>query len=95
MVDVARGKVPRLNTYVTNPLFYGLLIGDKKFRVTNECISCGQCEELCPLGNITLEEGQPHWHGNCTNCMACYHHCPQNAIHFGKATLGKGQYYFK
>ena len=106
IVDVVRGKMPLFNTYVTNPLFYGLLITDKKFSVNDRCISCGLCAEVCPLGNITMsgdyadpagsvKQGlRPLWHGNCTNCMACYHHCPNNAIHFGKATLGKGQYTF-
>lgn len=105
--DVVRGKMPRFNTYVTNPLFYGLLITDRKFRVTDACVSCGVCEMVCPLHNITLSGDyadpkasvaaglRPVWHGNCTNCMACYHHCPQNAIHFGNATVGKGQYHFK
>ena len=106
VIDVVRGKMPRINTYVTNPLFYSLLITDKKFRVTDNCISCGLCAKVCPLGNITMSgdyadpkgsvtQGlRPLWHGNCTNCMACYHHCPKNAIQFGKATVGKGQYYF-
>jgi hypothetical protein len=26
--------------------------------------------------------------------MSCYHRCPTNAVNFGKATLGKGQYFF-
>lgn len=106
VTDVVRGKMPRFNTYVTNALFYGLLITDKKFTVNNRCISCGLCVKVCPLGNITMTgdyadpkgsvaQGlRPLWHGNCTNCMACYHHCPNNAIHSGKATIGKGQYYF-
>lgn len=107
VVDVVRGKVPWLNTYVTNALFYSLLITDKKFYTTDLCISCGLCAKVCPLGNITMsgdyadpqgsaKQGlRPVWHGNCTNCMACYHHCPNNAIHFGKATQGKGQYTFE
>ena len=48
----------------------------------------------CPMGNITMENGKPRWHGDCTNCMSCYHRCPQNAIQFGSATEGKGQYRF-
>jgi ferredoxin len=41
-----------------------------------------------------MENGRPRWNGNCTNCMSCYHRCPTNAVNFGKATLGKGQYFF-
>ncbi|MBR4135116.1 MAG: hypothetical protein IKU03_01705 [Bacteroidales bacterium] len=46
------------------------------------------------IQNITLEDGRPKWHGNCTNCDACFHHCPKKAIQYGKASKGKGQYYF-
>ncbi len=92
--EVVKGKLPWFNTHITNALFYKLLITDKKFRVNSQCVSCGICEKGCPLHNITMIDGRPHWHGNCINCMSCYHHCPKNAIHFGNATQGKGQYYF-
>jgi len=94
VIDVTRGKMAWFNTHITNSLFYSILITDKKFHTTNECISCGVCAKSCPLGNITMESGRPKWHGGCTNCMSCYHHCPKNAIHFGKATKGKGRYYY-
>lgn len=50
-----------------------------------------------PAGPATVSSGparklRPEWNGNCTTCEACYHNCPVNAIQFGKATLGKGQY---
>ena len=94
VIEVVRGALPALMSYVANPLFYSLLITDRKFHATDDCIHCGQCEQVCPLNNINMVGGKPYWNGNCTNCMACYHHCPKNAIHFGKATQGKGQYYF-
>lgn len=94
VIDVKRGPVPRLTTYLVNPFFYRFIITDKKFHVTDSCIGCGKCEQVCPLHNVTLTGQRPQWHGHCTNCMACYHHCPTNAIHFGSATQGKGQYYF-
>lgn len=94
VVDVVRGPLPRLMSRVVNPLFYAIFITDRKFHTTDRCIDCGLCAERCPLHNITMQDGHPQWMGHCTNCMACYHHCPKNAIHFGKATVGKGQYYF-
>lgn len=94
VVDVVPGKIPWVNTYIVNPLFYGFLITDKKFHVTADCTHCGLCAKSCPLGNIVMEGGLPSWQGHCTNCMSCYHRCPTNAIHFGKATIGKGQYTF-
>ena len=94
VIDVRRGPVPRLTTYLVNPIFYQWIITDKKFHASDCCIGCGKCAQVCPLHNIALVDGRPQWNGHCTNCMACYHHCPTNAIHFGKATQGKGQYYF-
>ncbi len=76
-----------------NSLFYKLFVKDKKFTVTDACVSCGLCEQLCPLANIRLEKGLPHWQGNCTQCMACIAACPQNAIEYGSATRKKRRYY--
>ena len=94
VVDVTRGKMPWVNSYIVNPIFYRLLITDRRFWVTEACVSCGRCVEECPLHNIELVDGRPQWKGDCTNCMSCYHHCPVNAIQFGRATKGKGQYLF-
>ena len=84
----------RLQNRLINPGFSKMATNDKKYRVTEACIHCGKCVEACPLKNVTLEDGLPKWNGNCTMCMGCYHHCPVNAIQYGNATVGKGQYYF-
>lgn len=89
---VFRGSCAFLKSRIVNPLFYRFIITDSKFRADESCIGCGRCEHLCPLGNIALSDGRPVWRGNCTNCMACYHGCPEQAIHFGRQTDGKGQY---
>ena len=93
--DNLKGGSSFLKSNILKPLFYGLLITDRKFRVSDDCIACGICAKNCPLQNITMENGRPRWNGHCTNCMSCYHRCPKNAINFGKASVGKGQYYFK
>ena len=93
--DKLKGGSSFLKSNILKPLFYGLLITDRKFRVSDSCIGCGICAKNCPLQNITIENDRPHWNGHCTNCMSCYHRCPKNAINFGKATIGKGQYYYK
>ena len=93
--DQLKGGSSFLKSNILKPLFYGLLITDRKFRVSDSCIGCGICAKNCPLHNITIENDRPKWNGHCTNCMSCYHRCPKNAINFGKATLGKGQYFFK
>ena len=89
------GKAAWLKSHVINKSFNKYATDDRKYRSTDQCIHCGKCVEVCPLQNITLEEGRPQWHGHCTMCMACYHHCPVNAIQYGKGTEGKGQYFFK
>jgi ferredoxin len=55
---------------------------DEAFQVTDQCIGCGTCEQVCPVGNIRRDEstGRPTWQHRCVNCLACYHHCPQEAI---------------
>ncbi len=92
--EIIVGSLAWLKTYLVNPGFNRSATDDSKYRVTEACIHCGKCVETCPLKNITLEDGRPKWHGNCTMCMGCYHHCPVNAIQYGKATVGKAQYYF-
>lgn len=91
---MTKGGAAWLKSRMVNPGFSRLATSDKPYRSTDACIHCGKCVEVCPLKNVTLEEGRPKWNGNCTICMACYHHCPVNAIQYGKATVGKGQYYF-
>lgn len=86
--------MPWLKTYIIKPIFYATLVNDRPFRVNNACVSCGICAQSCAFGNIMMKDGKPEWQGHCTTCMSCYHHCPQHAIHFGKATAGKGQYYY-
>lgn len=93
--DRLKGGSSYLKSNILKHLFYGLLITDRKFHVSDACIGCGICAKNCPLQNITLQNDRPKWNGHCTNCMSCYHRCPKNAINFGKGTLGKGQYYFR
>jgi len=93
--DKLKGGSSFLKSNILKPLFYGLLITDRKFKVSDTCIGCGICAKNCPLKNITIENDRPKWNGHCTNCMSCYHRCPKNAINFGKGTIGKGQYYYK
>ena len=53
---------------------------DKYFTVSNNCVSCGTCEKVCPNGNIKLLDEKPTWHNRCELCLACYSWCPENAI---------------
>lgn len=84
----------RLYSGPVNGLFYGISVTAKPFYSTESCVSCGLCERVCPLGNISLKDGKPVWGNNCTHCMACICRCPQEAIEYGNKTKGKIRYRF-
>lgn len=90
--DVVYGSFPRLKTAVVFPLFRHFGINTRKWRCGDSCEGCGQCMHLCPMHNISIENGRPQWGRNCASCLACYHGCPTHAITYGKATEGKGHY---
>lgn len=89
-----KGSLPGLKSYCIYPLFTNFAIGKNSFRVTDECISCGLCEKVCPTGTITLADGKPVWKDTCVQCVACIHRCPVRAIEYGKGTERKGRYFF-
>lgn len=81
-----------VNSAWINPLFYPLIVHADKFYATDACISCGKCEQVCPLGNIQLKQGVPDWGKSCTHCMACICSCPKEAIEYGNSSKGKVRY---
>ena len=78
---------------VLNPIMYSMMISAKGFRTTGKCTGCGKCAQRCPLNNIKLANGRPVWGDQCTHCMACIAGCPNEAIEYGKKTVGKPRYY--
>ena len=54
----------------------------------NRCIRCGKCISLCPMKNISLENGNTVSGGKCTMCYRCVNLCPTQAI----TLLGKRVY---
>ncbi len=83
----------RLMSGAVNPLFYRLFVKADGFHVDERCVGCGNCVELCPLNNITLQEERPVWGKNCTHCMACICLCPEEAIEYKKKSVGKPRYH--
>lgn len=81
-----------VNSAWINPLFYPLIVHADKFYATDACISCGKCEQVCPLGNIQRKQGVPDWGKSCTHCMACICSCPKEAIEYGNSSKGKVRY---
>ncbi len=92
--ELIKGAIPFTYTYIIGGYYNKHLITDRHFWVDRKaCIQCGLCKKLCPVDDI--KDIPPQWkhNGKCTNCLACYHHCPSHAIHWGK--MKRGQYVFK
>lgn len=83
----------KLRSGLVNTLFYPLVVHDKGFNVTDDCVSCGKCAQRCPLVNIEIINKKPVWKGDCTHCMACIGGCPVNAIEYKSKTKGRNRYY--
>jgi len=65
---------------------------DKHFWITEKCNGCGTCEKVCPVDNIKLVDRKPVWLHKCEQCFACIQWCPQEAIQYGKNTVGRKRY---
>ena len=66
---------------------------DRQFVVGPSCNSCGICQKVCPVGNMQMQEGKPHWQHRCEQCFACLQWCPQEAIQVGEKTVGLARYH--
>jgi len=55
---------------------------------TAECIGCGKCVDLCPMKNLSIENGKAVSSNQCTLCYRCFSRCPAKAI----TILGKKVY---
>lgn len=89
-INQKRGRsIEKLNTTFHNEVNES----DKHFLVNENCNNCGVCEKVCPVNNIILVEGKPQWQHKCQQCLACINFCPEEAIHYGKKTLGRGRYH--
>lgn len=85
----------RLSSGPVHSLYYTLLVHDRGFKVSNQCVSCKKCAQRCPLNNIEMKNGKPIWKGNCTHCMACIGGCPTKAIDYKSKTKDRYHYYIK
>lgn len=92
------GHWPRINSRLLGAGFLRL-VSDRKFHVVSQrCVKCGICADVCPQHDIQGGLGyEPTWKhdGSCLTCFACYHHCPHHAIEFGNQTRSKGQYFYE
>lgn len=76
-----------------NLLFNKFFISSSKFTVSGDCISCGTCEDVCPVNNVKFSPtGVPHFDRYCLNCYSCVNRCPEKAINIGKKTEDRNRY---
>jgi ferredoxin len=52
---------------------------DKKFCISEGCISCGVCQKVCPRNNIVLSI-KPSFKNQCCSCLGCVNIYPRKAI---------------
>ncbi len=57
---------------------------EKYFVITDACVQCGVCVDMCPSGNYTLDGEAVKTSGDCEFCFACIQNCPQKAIRFAQ-----------
>lgn len=85
-------------TGILRPLVHGYYLKmlkdvDKDFTVDDSCNSCGLCEKVCQVNNISLDKGRPEWNHKCQFCLACINYCPKTAIQYKNASQNNGRYH--
>lgn len=85
-----------LITVPFTPVWTRIKQGVKSFRVSDKCIGCRRCANLCPVKLIHPDEnGRPVWNASmCAHCMSCIQNCPVEAIDYGDITPPKKRYTF-
>jgi ferredoxin len=76
-----------------------------KYRVSDTCVGCKTCANICPVTNITFPEtegghpgassrpDQPIFGDHCEHCLACIQWCPHEAINYKNKTQKRGRYH--
>ena len=49
-------------------------------KFSGACVGCGLCEKVCPMRNLSIQNGRPLPRGRCTMCYRCISLCPRKAI---------------
>lgn len=88
--QIKQGKYPKDGVTIISHIaglfgqrlwFYGKTTGyTDKLKISKNCIGCGLCASLCPMKNITIQNGKAIADSKCTMCYRCISHCPQKAI---------------
>jgi ferredoxin len=83
----------RIGGGLTRTLITSVYRTPRRLHATEKCNRCRTCERICPTQNITVRTDAVRWGRNCTQCYACIHWCPKEAIEIGGRTTGKPRYH--
>lgn len=79
-IHIPKRKKTKETLYLKNRPTWHLIARD--FSVSDDCVQCGKCIELCPTDNISVIDGKIAFADRCVICLGCYHRCPQKAIRY-------------
>lgn len=82
-----------MQSTVINYSFRHVIVNDKGFYASDQCVSCRICQQVCAFNNIDIVQERPVWKGHCQHCMACISFCPVNAIEYKNLTKNKERYH--
>jgi len=51
-----------------------------QYIITSDCVSCGQCENICPVSAIYFVDTQYMISKSCIGCGVCKDFCPLEAV---------------
>ena len=88
--NIKKGKYPRdgLNIFChiaglfgQRLWFYGKTTKySDRLKISDACTGCGTCAKICPMKNISMQNGKPYADNKCTMCYRCISLCPNKAI---------------
>lgn len=87
-----KSSLSSVKSGIVNRMYDRFMVSSKKFVISDQCISCGKCKEVCAVNNIEIKEGKPHFGDKCINCYSCIHRCPAVAIDIKGKTENHGRY---
>lgn len=65
---------------VCEPFKLFVKLNGKFLKADDKCTGCGHCAQICPRGNIRMENSRPVFEWQCVMCMKCVYQCPADAI---------------